>query len=69
MATLAAIKRQIAEFEAEAARISKVEAAAAIEKTEPMTASSELTVEHLGMGSGAGKGMAPRRGSRRPSGR
>src|SRR6476469_4246923 len=47
MATLAAIRRQIAALEAKAERITKVEMAGAIEKVRKIMSDFGLTVEHL----------------------
>jgi DNA-binding protein H-NS len=49
MATLAAIKRQIAALEAEAARITKVEMGAAIGKIKELMTSFGITGDHLGL--------------------
>ncbi len=55
MATLAAIKRQIAALEAEAARITKVELSGAISKIKELMKSFGITVEHLGLGGHSAK--------------
>jgi DNA-binding protein H-NS len=49
MTTLASIKKQIAALEAEAARITKSEAAAAIAKIKELMSTFGLTAEHLGL--------------------
>jgi DNA-binding protein H-NS len=49
MTSLASIKKQIAALEAEAARITKAEAAAAIAKIKELMSTFGLTAEHLGL--------------------
>lgn len=55
MTSLASIKKQIAALEAEAARITKAETAAAIAKIKELMSSFGLTAEHLGLAAGRGK--------------
>ena len=67
MTSLASIKKQIAALEAEAARITKAETAAAIAKIKELMSSFGLTAEHLGLALVHGKRViakksAPKRG-------
>lgn len=55
MSKLAAIKKQIAALEAEAAKIAQAETAAAIAKVKEIMASFGLTAEHLGLAAIRGK--------------
>ena len=64
MATLAAIRHQIAALEAKAERITKVEMAGAIEKVRKIMSDFGLTVEHLtSTGAPRGKRGAARKGA------
>ncbi|MEO5685896.1 MAG: H-NS histone family protein [Burkholderiaceae bacterium] len=68
MTSLASIKKQIAALEAEAARITKAETAAAIAKIKELMSSFGLTAEHLGTAMLRGKRAVPQKSTPKRAG-
>jgi DNA-binding protein H-NS len=68
MTSLAAIKKQIAALEAEAARITKAEMSTAIAKIKELIQTFGLTAEHLGLTAARGKNSVSKKSTSKQTG-